>query len=164
MTGAVLRAATPEDVTAIMRIESAVFAGDAWSEEIMGTEVASEHTYYLVAVDPDAADVAARVVGYAGLFASAGNPQADIQTIAVAPEARRRGLGRALMVALLAAADNRGVAEVFLDVRADNAGAQTLYASLGFEPIGRRPNYYPDGNMDAIVMRARRPASTGSNA
>ena len=42
---------------------------------------------------------------------------------------------------------------MFLDVRDDNTPAQALYASEGFIEIGRRPNYYPDGNVAAIVMR-----------
>ena len=131
MSDAVLRTATPADVAAIMRIENAVFVGDAWSERTMTAEVASAHAHYLVA-----ADASGQVVAYAGLFAARGNPQADIQTIAVLPEARRRGLGRALMMALLTEADRRGATEVFLDVRADNESAQTLYASLGFVVTG----------------------------
>ena len=47
----------------------------------------------------------------------------------------------------------RGAARLFLDVRADNPGAQTLYEALGFEPIAVRPGYYQPDNVDAVVMR-----------
>ena len=86
-------------------------------------------------------------------FAPRGAGEGDIQTIAVAPRARRHGLGRALMLALIGEARNRAAREVFLEVRADNPGAQTLYRALGFEEIGVRPRYYQPDGVDAIVMR-----------
>ena len=62
------------------------------------------------------------------------------------------GLGRGLMHALITAARRRHVAELFLEVRADNPIARALYDSLGFEQIGVRPRYYRDG-VDAVLMR-----------
>ena len=56
------------------------------------------------------------------------------------------------MHALITAARRRHVAELFLEVRADNPIARALYDSLGFEQIGVRPRYYRDG-VDAILMR-----------
>lgn len=145
-----LRRAGEDDLDAIMAIEKATFKSDAWSAESMRTELLSPHTYYLVAVrvdDPGAVD------GYAGLLAPVGAGDADIQTIAVAESARRRGLGRTLMRHLMTEAHQRGAARLFLDVRADNPGAQTLYEALGFEPIAVRPGYYQPDNVDAVVMR-----------
>ena len=135
-----------------MAIEESVFAGDAWSPQNMRAELAQPHGYYLVA-QPDASD---RIDAYAGLFAPQGSPSGDIQTIAVAPHARRHGLGRVLMLQLLNEARRRGVSEVFLDVRADNDSAQSLYRSLGFEAISTRKRYYK-GGVDAIVMRLALP-------
>ena len=143
-----LRAATADDLPAIMALETELFPDDAWSPETMAAEVAGPHGHYLVAVTEDGA-----VDGYAGLLAPRGSGQGDIQTIAVAPRARRRGLGRTLLLALLNEARRREVAEVFLEVRADNPGARALYEGLGFEEIAVRPNYYP-GGVDAVVMRA----------
>lgn len=143
----ILREATVADLDAIMQLERASFRGDAWSDAVMRAELDSEHTWYVVAEDAD------RVIGYAGLRAPSGSPDADVQTIALAEAARGRGQGRALLQGLLAQAASRRVREVFLDVRDDNAPAQALYASEGFVEIGRRPNYYPDGNVAAIVMR-----------
>ncbi|MFZ2964902.1 MAG: ribosomal protein S18-alanine N-acetyltransferase [Rhodoglobus sp.] len=144
-----LRRATSDDLDAVMAIESAVFAPDDWSRSTMAAELADRHGYYLVAfplADPG------RIEGYAGLRAPRGGEQADIQTIAVVPGARRAGLGRVLMGSLIAEARDRGVQEIFLEVRADNPGAQALYESLGFERIAVRPGYY-GGGIDAVVMR-----------
>jgi ribosomal-protein-alanine N-acetyltransferase len=145
-----LRRATEADVDAIMELERATFVTDAWSEHSMRAELTGPHGYYLVAVGVDDPE---RIDGYAGLLAPRGAGEGDIQTIAVAPRARRHGLGRTLMLALIGEARNRGAGEVFLEVRADNPGAQTLYRTLGFEEIGVRPHYYQPDGVDAIVMR-----------
>jgi ribosomal-protein-alanine N-acetyltransferase len=152
-----LRRAGVDDLDAIMQIESSVFATDAWSPDAMRADLASEHCYYLVALPADAAASGTAIAGYAGLLAPRGAKEGDIQTIAVAPEARRRGLGRVLMTSLLNEARRRGAREIFLEVRADNPGAEELYASLGFERLGVRPGYYQPDNVDAIVMRASVP-------
>lgn len=195
-----MRRAKVEDLEAIMRLERETFVTDAWPEDAMRRELESPHGYYLVAVDdapapvpeteeteaPDAAGAtidaarggaAARPVrppvgllGYAGLLAPAGSGQGDIQTIAVAPAARGMGLGRGLMHALITQARRRHVAELFLEVRADNAIARALYDSLGFRQIGVRRGYYQPDGVDAITMRLEvpaavtRPAASGSHA
>jgi len=144
-----LRAATPDDLDAIMAIETAVFPEDAWSPATMLAELRDRNGYYLVAFPPDEPG---RIDAYAGLRAPRRQPQADIQTIAVVEDARRRGLGRVLMLRLIEEARERGATELFLEVRADNPGAQTLYESLGFEQIAMRPKYY-GGVVDAVIMR-----------
>jgi N6-L-threonylcarbamoyladenine synthase/ribosomal-protein-alanine N-acetyltransferase len=153
-----LRRATLDDLDAIMELETSTFGSDAWSRGSMRAELGSRHGYYLVAevvgrADGEPRHPDAALAGYAGLLAPAGSGQADIQTIAVAPDARRQGLGRALMVALLEEARTRHAAEVFLEVRADNPNAQELYASLGFEQIAVRPQYYQPDGVDAHIMR-----------
>jgi ribosomal-protein-alanine N-acetyltransferase len=145
-----LRIATTDDVEAIMALETATFETDAWSSDSMSSELGSEHTYYLFAFDPATPDVLA---GYGGLLAPEDSGEADIQTLAVAPAARRNGLGRTLVTALLAEAAVRGAAEVFLEVRADNPNARALYDSLGFEQIAVRTKYYQPDGVDAQVMR-----------
>lgn len=150
MTAYQLRRAAADDVPAIMELERSIFVNDAWSERSMLSEVTGEHGYYLVAFAPE---TPGRIDGYAGLLAPRGGAEGDIQTIAVAPHARRRGLGRTLMLALIAETRRRGARELFLEVRADNPGAQALYRELGFEEIGVRPRYYQPDGVDAIVMR-----------
>lgn len=69
------------------------------------------------------------------------------------PDAHRRGIGRLLLEALLAEAARRGARSTLLEVAADNAPAQRLYATYGFEPIGVRRGYYQPSNTDALVMQ-----------
>jgi ribosomal-protein-alanine N-acetyltransferase len=147
----VLRRAAVDDLDGIMAIEHAVFANDAWARESMAAELASAHSYYLVAAPLDGGD--GGFDGYAGLLAPRRATQADIQSVAVVEGARRRGLARTLVQALIAEARDRGAREVFLEVRVDNLGAQRLYDSLGFERIAVRTGYYQPDNVDAAVMR-----------
>ena len=147
-----LREASVDDLDAIMAIEESEFTSDAWSRAMMREEIRSRHTRYLVAED------AGELVGYAGLLCPVGAHEGDVQTIAVLASARRAGLGRRLLRALVAAAAERGAREVFLEVRADNPAAQSLYRSEGFEEIGVRPAYYQPDGVDALVMRAPIPA------
>lgn len=144
-----LEDARPGDLDAIMVIENGEFLTDAWSEDAMAADLASDHTRYLVAVRGPEREV----IGYGGLFAPAGGTDGDIQTIAVASSARGQGLGRALMTGLHGRARELGVTEIFLEVREDNPVARNLYVSLGYEEIGVRPGYYQPANVDAIVMR-----------
>jgi ribosomal-protein-alanine N-acetyltransferase len=89
----------------------------------------------------------------AGLvLARAAAGEAEILTLAVLPEARRRGTGRDLMRAAMAGARARGAAVMFLEVAAGNAAAVGLYRALGFAGVGRRARYYADG-ADALVLR-----------
>ncbi len=142
-----LRNATTEDLAAIMALERASFPTDAWSEHVMSAELASPHGQYLIAEE------GGRVIGYGGVRALSGSSDADIQTIAIAEDARGGGRGRTLLEALLLLARQRGAREMFLDVRADNLPARRLYDSEGFREIGRRPGYYQPDDVDAVVMR-----------
>lgn len=81
--------------------------------------------------------------------------EAEILTLAVAPRARGRGLGRALVQAMLDAAHEDGATRVLLEVAESNAAARALYAGAGFTEIGRRPAYFrrSDGTReDALLM------------
>lgn len=142
-----VRDAAPDDLDAIMALETATFPSDAWSREMMAAELAAPHTRYLVAQVGDI------IVGYAGLSAPAGAEQADIQTIAVDAGYRRLGIGALLLAHVLAEARARQVDDVLLEVRADNPGAQALYAQHGFTSIAVRPRYYQPDDVDAIIMR-----------
>ncbi|MCU1478669.1 MAG: N(6)-L-threonylcarbamoyladenine synthase TsaD [Subtercola sp.] len=149
-----IRVAGPSDLDAIMALETSTFGTDAWSPAMMRSDLAQKHCYYLVAENPELRGVAGFPLGgYAGLLSPQGAADADIQTIAVAPDARGHGLGRTLMRALIAEAVRRGARRVFLEVRADNPGAQHLYETLGFTSIGIRRGYYQPDNVDAVVMR-----------
>ena len=74
------------------------------------------------------------------------------------PDARREGLGRALLRHFVDDARNLHVEQIFLEVRASNVAAIGLYESEGFAPVARRVGYYPgaaadDPREDALVMR-----------
>lgn len=146
-SGIRLREATLTDLSTIMVLEEATFVSDAWSRDVMAAELASPLTVYLVAESGD------ELVAYAGLSATPGGEQADIQTIAVDPTHRRLGVGTVLVQHLLALARDRGAREVLLEVRADNPGAEHLYRRHGFTRIAVRPRYYQPDDVDAIVMR-----------
>ena len=77
--------------------------------------------------------------------------QAELLTLAVAPDARRQGIARDLVAEFAATSRARGAARAFLEVAADNGPAQALYLAAGWRESGRRRRYYgPD--LDAIVM------------
>ena len=103
-------------------------------------------------LSPVATDDDGSVLGYAGLAVSPPD-EAWVQNVAVRRDAQRRGIGRLLLEALLAEAARRGARSTLLEVAADNAPAQRLYAGYGFEPIGVRRGYYQPSNTDALVMQ-----------
>jgi [ribosomal protein S18]-alanine N-acetyltransferase len=81
--------------------------------------------------------------------------EAELLTLAVAPDARRRGLGRKLLARFLYQARLRGADDAFLEVSAENPPAIALYESAGFVRAGLRRGYYadPDGRrIDAMVL------------
>lgn len=78
--------------------------------------------------------------------------EAELLTLAVAPDARRHGLGRDLAAEFAATSRDRGVLACFLEVAGDNGPARALYAALGWRQAGVRRNYYRPGR-DALVLR-----------
>ena len=147
-----IRLATPDDAEWIIPLEGSLFGRDAWAPQLVRDELSGPFRQYVVA---EARADGSRLLGYAGVLVL--GAEADIQTIAVAPEARRRGIGRALLGKLIHIAGCRGARELFLEVRADNPGAMALYREHGFTELGVRRGYYQPDNVDAVVMRARVP-------
>jgi ribosomal-protein-alanine N-acetyltransferase len=92
-----------------------------------------------------------KIVGY--VVALDGADVGDILNLAVTEGGRRRGLGRALVEAIVDRLAERGVREVFLEVRESNAPARGLYSKFGFKEVGRRKGYYRRPVEDAIVLR-----------
>ncbi|MFG3338348.1 ribosomal protein S18-alanine N-acetyltransferase [Glycomyces sp. NPDC048151] len=129
---------------AVAEMETAIFGPEAWSEGLLWTELSAGNDYRAV-FDGD------RVLGYAGT-ATHGD-EMWLNNIAVAAEARRRGVARMLMDDLLARARAHQVQSVYLEVAVDNVPAQRLYDGYGFYGIGVRKNYYQHTGTDAAVMR-----------
>jgi ribosomal-protein-alanine N-acetyltransferase len=87
---------------------------------------------------------------------SAAGDEAEILTIAVAPNAQRGGVGRALMHSIEAQARARGARAILLDVAADNIAARALYDGLGYKAVGQRKAYYSAGRdapVDSLTLR-----------
>lgn len=141
-------------VDRLMRYENEMFGTEAWSADAYREEIADVRSrHYLAAVDGEGELLAwagVRVVG----------DSAEVLTVGVIPAARRRGIGRRLLRALLTEASARGAREAFLEVRVDNLAARRLYAADGFAQVGRRRGYYDAGRVDAVVMRKELPATT----
>lgn len=130
------------DLEQVIAIENEVFGATAWSPESFWGELARADRYYVVAED-------GVVQAYGGLWIAA--PDADVQTIAVAPGAQGRGLGRRVLDNLLNHARQGGCRRIHLEVRADNHAAIRLYEDVGFGRVRVRDRYYPDLS-DALVM------------
>jgi [ribosomal protein S18]-alanine N-acetyltransferase len=142
-----LRMMTAADIDAVLPMEQGLFGEEAWSRQMLEGELAEQPVsrYYVIADDDGV------INGYAGLMVA--GAQADVLTLAVAADRWGRGTGSALLEALLAEAERRGCAEVFLEVRIDNTRAQRLYRRYGFAEIGIRKGYYQPSGTDALVMR-----------
>ncbi len=130
-------------IAAVLSIEEDLFGVEKWSSAMFWNELAQQN-FYLVAVDDT------ELLGYAGLAAT--GDETWVQNIAVRRSAQRRGVGRELLEALLAEAGRLGIKRTLLEVAVDNAPAQRLYASYGFEEVGIRRGYYQPSNTDALVM------------
>jgi [ribosomal protein S18]-alanine N-acetyltransferase len=77
----------------------------------------------------------------------------ELENIVTAPQARRKGLGKRLLVALLEHARETKCEAVFLEVRESNIAARRLYEQAGFQQTGRRKSYYANPLEDAVLYR-----------
>jgi ribosomal-protein-alanine N-acetyltransferase len=131
------------DIPRCVELERLLYQDDdPWSELAFQSELDFGNTYLGAFVDGE------RLVGYAGMSIA---EDASVHNIGVDPAWQRKGIGRALLVALLDLADERGL-PVFLEVRTDNIPAITLYESHGFTRIGLRRKYYQPSGADAYTM------------
>jgi len=135
-------------VAALLPLESELFGDEPWTARTFWSELGQVDTrHYLVALAGE------EPVAYGGLCDYP--DEAWVQTMAVAPAHQGRGLGTRLLLALLAEADRRRQRVVSLEVRADNAPAQRLYAQHGFTRTGVRRAYYQPSGTDAWVLTRR---------
>ncbi|MGI6269347.1 MAG: ribosomal protein S18-alanine N-acetyltransferase [Candidatus Howiella sp.] len=134
------------DIPAAVRVEIACFSAP-WSAAAFASSLASGNTFFLLAEDKGAP------AGYIGVQLLP--PEGDILNLAVLPEYRRQGVGRALLEAALVRCRAGGADAVMLEVRASNTAAQRLYASAGFRPVGRRKDFYTAPAEDALLMRVQ---------
>lgn len=147
-----IRRAVEADVTAMVAIERASFS-DPWTASAIASTLRYDHMRVLVAEERGelGGDGAGRPLGY--VVAMVAGQEAEIADLAVSPDARRRGIGRALIDRLLADLEAEGVESVFLEVRESNRGARALYESRAFRGIGRRRGYYRLPVEDALLLK-----------
>lgn len=140
----IIRKMKASDVAAIAELEKRCFS-DPWSADSIASELVNPLSYWLVA------EIDGQVAGYVG--SQSVLDAADMMNIAVSPEYRRRGVAKALVNELTAYLSKNNMIALLLEVRVSNEPAITLYEKMGFQQVGRRPNYYRNPREDALVLR-----------
>jgi len=135
------------DVKEASALEALVFSMP-WSESDFLEMVKAPYAYYFVAEDEDK-----KIAGICGLRDIAG--EGEITNVAVSPQKRRSGIGRALIGRAMKQCDELGIRDVTLEVRVSNVPAIVLYEEFGFKNEGIRPNFYEHPNEDAMIMWRR---------
>ena len=141
-----IRPMREDDLPRVLEIENACFTMP-WKEGTFRGLMRRGDTDLFVA------EQGGGVAGYAACWTVI--DQSELGNVAVASEARGRGLGGALVDAVVERVKERGAREVFLEVRESNHLAQEIYRDRGFVVVGRRRSYYAWPTEDALVMRLR---------
>ncbi len=150
-----VREATAADLAAVAVIEALSFA-DPWSADAFASSLALPQARFYLAEerDPDEQETAAgapTLLGY--VVALTVGEEGEVANLAVAPAARRRGVGGVLLDRFIEESERAGVMALFLEVRESNVAARRLYESRGFAQVGRRKGYYRTPDEDALVLR-----------
>jgi ribosomal-protein-alanine N-acetyltransferase len=135
---------TASDVDVIVEIERQSFERP-WSRDHFLRELESEISRTVVARDPGAQTI----LGYLCRWLVA--EEVQILNLAVHPDHRRRGIARQLMNHVLKEARDAAVEHVMLEVREANIEAVALYESQGFVRVGRRRDYYGQGEAGVLM-------------
>lgn len=144
------------DLSQVLAIEEAVFAGDPWPRSAFHRQLDNPLAQFIVLALHDTAVKAAmrgspaKVLGYAGTWIIV--DEAHLMNIAVTPPFQGQGLGELLLLVVLDNMRALGAATCTLEVRPSNIRAQALYKHLGFSVAGRRKRYYVDDGEDALIM------------
>ncbi len=138
------RAMTEGDLDTVMAIENVVYTHPWTRGNFVDSFAARSHCHVL--------EWHGVIVGYAVL--ATGANEAHLLNLSVAAAWQRRGLGRELLVHVIALARALKVQKIFLEVRTSNTAARALYARSRFREIGMRRGYYPapTAREDAIVL------------
>lgn len=145
--GVKIRAATVEDIETVLQVERFAAEAPHWGE---GEYRAALEDAGAVRRCLIVAEVEGRLVGFAVGKVAAG--VGELESVAVAGKERRRGVGRALCVAVMDWCRGRGAGRMELEVRAGSVGAIRLYEGLGFVGVGTRRGYYREPVEDALLM------------
>ena len=133
-----------EDLSYVLHNERRAYS-HPWTEGIFNDAIESGYECWLLFVKE-------QNIGHGVLSFGAG--ESHLLNVCVNPEQQGKGLGRKLVEHLLLKAKDRKAQTVFLEVRASNLAAYSLYLDLGFNDIGVRHDYYPafSGREDALVL------------
>lgn len=134
---------TVDDIAQVAEIERQIFS-IPWSEKAFRDSMESDNTIYIVAKEND------NVAGYAGMYLSF--EEGNITNVAVNPLRRRKGIGEKIVRDILNRAYEKGVRDVFLEVRETNSVAIALYEKIGFKEEGIRKNFYDKPRENALIM------------
>ncbi len=141
-----IRLAVSDDIAQMMALAAESESAAHWS--------AREYEALFAPEAPERVALVACEEAIAGfVIARCGDEEWEIENVVVDPELRRQGIGDRLIQEVLRQARERGVADIFLEVRESNVAARGLYAKWGFTEAGRRAKYYRDPEEDAVVMR-----------
>jgi [ribosomal protein S18]-alanine N-acetyltransferase len=146
--GFLIRQMTVDDMPAVMALEKASFK-NPWSTELLGRELQHDWSTILLVEEPQP-EGGVILLGLAIFWIV--HDEVHVLNVATAPVHRRRGVARIVMEEVLRRGVARRCSLATLEVRRGNESALNLYRSLGFRPVGIRPNYYADEGEDAIVM------------
>lgn len=144
----VIRPARLDDVPALVRIEERAFAADRLTRRSFHRMLTRAHAKCLVAEHDGA------IVGYALVLLRRGTSLARLYSLAVDPDRRSLGVGRALLAAAERAATAADALFLRLEVRADNEAAISLYQRAGYRTFGRYLDYYED-HAEALRLEKR---------
>ena len=134
---------TVDDIAQVAEIERQIFS-IPWSEKAFRDSMESDNTIYIVAKEND------NVAGYAGMYLYF--EEGNITNVAVNPLSRRKGIGEKIVRDILNRAYEKGVRDVFLEVRETNSVAIALYEKIGFKEEGIRKNFYDKPRENALIM------------
>ena len=140
-----LRVATEVDIPALYALETDCFP-DPWSQKSLRDTLREERSFFAVA------EIDGKVVGYINTTYIL--DEMELNRICTLPDYRRQGIGAALLQAAFAFAKEKHIQSFFLEVRASNLLAQTLYRSAGFTQVGLRKKFYQNPTEDGLIMRA----------
>lgn len=140
LTDITIRPLGDEDVGAAVALEDA-HQPTPWSTGVFNDELAAGNRIYLGAFGEG-------LLGYAGVMLV--GEEAHVTNLLVAPDSRRHGIARRLMIDLTRMAVESGARHLTLEVRSRNTAARSLYAALGLVPVGVRKAYYQDD--DALIL------------
>lgn len=140
---------TPAHLEGVAALEKLCFT-NPWSAQSLELLTNDGIGVGYLCTSPAAPNSEPVVTAYGGMLITVDEGQ--ITNIAVHPDYRRRGLGTAIVRALLRHAKDCRLEQVSLEVRASNAAAIALYKEAGFAEAGRRKGFYQKPHEDALVM------------